>query len=217
MPRAIERTMRKPRVISPPGERVGGVTRDADVDIIGGVREDDAARKRFEGVFGANSQLVFDYARRRTASLADAADVMAETMLVAWRRIEDVPDGDDERLWLYGVARRQLANHRRGLRRRQRLGQRLRERVGQDQGPVLVDAHGDDSGVGAALALLSGDEQELIRLTSWEGLGGNEIAVMLGISPGSARIRIHRARNRLRDALIGAARPSLDPRIKEGP
>jgi len=161
--------------------------------------------------------LVFDYARRRTSSLADAADVMAETMVVAWRRIEDVPPGDNARLWLYGVARRQLANHHRALRRRQQLGQRLRERVGQDHGVVVFDGYGDDARVGAALALLSGGEQELIRLSSWEGLGGNEIAVVLGISPGSARIRIHRARKRLRDALILAAHPSVDPLIKECP
>jgi DNA-directed RNA polymerase specialized sigma24 family protein len=59
----------------------------------------------------------------------DAADVVAETFLVAWRRIDDLPPGREGRLWLYGVARRVCANHLRGVRRRHRLAERLREEL----------------------------------------------------------------------------------------
>jgi DNA-directed RNA polymerase specialized sigma24 family protein len=50
--------------------------------------------------------------------------VIAETFLTAWRRLDDVPAGDEARLWLYGVARRMLANQRRGARRRSSLADR---------------------------------------------------------------------------------------------
>ncbi|MFG2049725.1 RNA polymerase sigma factor [Micromonospora sp. NPDC048935] len=59
----------------------------------------------------------------------DAADVVAETFLVAWRRRQDMPVGGEARLWLYGVARRVLANQHRGGVRRQRLGERLRQQI----------------------------------------------------------------------------------------
>src|ERR1044072_5878697 len=61
---------------------------------------------------------ILGYAMRRCSSPEDAADVVAETYVVAWRRIAELPRGEAGRLWLYGVARRVLANHRRGERRR---------------------------------------------------------------------------------------------------
>ena len=58
------------------------------------------------------------YALRRTDNTDDAADVLAETFLVAWRRPDEIPPGPQARLWLYGTARRVLANQRRAERRR---------------------------------------------------------------------------------------------------
>ena len=66
------------------------------------------------------------YALRRTDNTDDAADVLAETFLAAWRRLDEVPAGDEAKLWLYGTARRVLANHRRGERRRLALADRLK-------------------------------------------------------------------------------------------
>lgn len=163
------------------------------------MREQDE-RRRFEAIFASNSQRLFDYARRRTSSTADAADVMAETMLVAWRRIDEVPRGDDARLWLYGVARRVLANHRRAFRRRERLGQRLRDTVARVS--IVPPERGDElDELSRALGRLTTDERELILLASWEGLDSNEMATLLGVSSGAVRVRLHRARNRLRDAM----------------
>jgi enoyl-CoA hydratase len=164
---------------------------------------DDAARRRFEAVFEANASLVLAYALRRTATPADAADVVSDTMLVAWRRIDDVPPGDQTRLWLYGVARRVLSNHRRGVRRRQRLGDRLRDVLVRDPS-IGVDRAGF-ADVEFALERLPADDREVLRLTAWEGLNGNEVAIVLQISPNAARVRIHRARKRLRDVLHGTA------------
>jgi DNA-directed RNA polymerase specialized sigma24 family protein len=84
------------------------------------------AETRFRRLYAEHGREVLAYALRRTADAEDAADIAAETFLVAWRRTGEVPAGAEARLWLYGVARRTLANQRRGERRRDRLAQRLR-------------------------------------------------------------------------------------------
>src|SRR5256714_11167773 len=81
--------------------------------------------ERFRSLYEANYHLILGYALRR-ADAADAADVVAETFTTAWRRLRDVPEGEEARLWLYGVARRVLANQRRAERRRLRLAGPLR-------------------------------------------------------------------------------------------
>jgi RNA polymerase sigma-70 factor (ECF subfamily) len=74
----------------------------------------DDAHIRFRRLFDDAERDLLAYALRRVDRPEDAADVVAETFLVAWRRLDDVPPGAQARLWLYGVARRQLANQRRG-------------------------------------------------------------------------------------------------------
>ena len=74
----------------------------------------DQRRHRFEAVYAAYHGPVLGYVLRRTGNPDDAADVLADTFLTAWRRLEDLPPEPAARLWLYGVARRVLANHRRG-------------------------------------------------------------------------------------------------------
>src|SRR3954462_10268396 len=86
----------------------------------------DAAQGRFAALYSQHARDVLAYAVRRTPSAEDAADVVAETFLVAWRRGAQVPDGEAARLWLYGVARRTLADQRRGEQRRTRLAARMR-------------------------------------------------------------------------------------------
>lgn len=66
---------------------------------------------RFRVLYAAHLNAILGYALRRVAAPEDAADVVAETFLIAWRRCADVPPGGEARLWLYGVARRVLANH----------------------------------------------------------------------------------------------------------
>ena len=86
----------------------------------------DERRLRFEEVYAANRGPILGYVLRRTGNPHDAADVLAETFLTAWRRLDDVPPGDRARLWLSGVARRVLANQQRGEHRRSELADRLR-------------------------------------------------------------------------------------------
>jgi len=157
--------------------------------------------QRFRRVYASNFPALLAYATRRVDQPEDASDVVAETFLVAWRRSGDLPPDDEIRLWLYGVARRVLANLHRGGTRRERLGDRLRQRLGS----VLArDPAGEVPQrlmVREALARLDEPDRELIMLTIWEGLQPREAAEVLGISAGAARTRLSRARARLRASI----------------
>ncbi|MCP2266909.1 RNA polymerase sigma factor [Promicromonospora thailandica] len=161
---------------------------------------------RFTALFESTHRALLAYAVRRVAEPEDAADVVAESFLVAWRRIDDVPAGADARPWMFGVARRVLANARRGDRRRLALADRLRAELA-----VAVETPPEpDRDVERALARLSDDDQELLRLVAWEELGREEIAVALGVSRTAVRVRLHRARRRLAEALAALAVPDDD-------
>jgi RNA polymerase sigma factor (sigma-70 family) len=152
---------------------------------------------RFDALFNKHQRPVLAYAMRRTQTVADAEDVAAETFTIAWRKIDVVPE-QESLPWLYAVARRVLANHRRGNGRRDRLAALLRVddvatpmRAGEDRdGPAF-----------AALASLSPADQELLRLVAWEDLGNQQIAAVLGITANAVAIRLHRARARFAGAL----------------
>jgi RNA polymerase sigma-70 factor (ECF subfamily) len=166
-----------------------------------------SARTRFETLFSDHQRRVLAYAMRRTQALADAEDVTAETFTIAWRKLDAVPA--DPLPWLYAVARRVLANHRRGRSRLERLTALLRV----DDVPTPMLAGEDHDGPAfAAFASLPPADQELLRLVTWEDLGNQEIAVVLGVTPNAVAIRLHRARARFADAL---ARTPVDGGLKD--
>lgn len=138
---------------------------------------------------------------RRTELTADAEDVVSETFAICWRKFEAVPE-DEPLPWLYAVARRVLANQRRGRSRRERLTSALRS-----PDVATPPQVGDDLDTPAfrALALLSPADQEVLRLVAWEELGHGEIARVLGITPNAVAIRLHRARERFAEALKDSA------------
>ena len=154
----------------------------------------------FQRLYAANVDPILGYALRRVGTPADAADVVAETFLVAWRRRADVPAGEAGRLWLYGVARRILANQRRGELRRSALGGRLRAEL-PGAVPDPAGAVADRTDAARALAQLGEADREVVELTAWEGLDSREVAEVLGITHVAARARLSRARNRLRGVL----------------
>jgi RNA polymerase sigma factor (sigma-70 family) len=161
---------------------------------------DEPRGERFRRLYDDHFDAVLGFALRRTTRPEDAADVVSETFLVAWRRIGHVPPEPGTRPWLYGTARRVLANQRRGEARRSRLGERLR----RDLALVVPDpsaAFVEQDEVDAALARLSGRDQEVLRLHLWEGLESREIADVLGLPATVVRPRLSRARSRLRDQL----------------
>ena len=157
--------------------------------------------ERFRRVYAGNFQPLMAFALRRVEHPEDAADVVAETFLVAWRRNRDLPADDEVKLWLYGVARRVLANHHRGGARRERLGDRLRQRITSVVTADPGSAVPERLAVRAALARLGETDREVLMLTAWEGLEPREVAVVLRVSAAAVRTRLSRARARLRELL----------------
>lgn len=161
--------------------------------------ESDDEPARFRRVYADNFPLLLAYAVRRVEQPEDAADVVADTFLIAWRRHRELPRGDEARLWLYGVARRVLANHHRAGVRRERLGERLRERLTTVFAADPAAGVPERLAVQAALARLGELDREVLMLTVWEGLEPREAATVLGVNAAAVRTRLSRARARLRD------------------
>jgi len=158
------------------------------------------AQVHFSRLYREQGRAVLAYVLRRVEGPEDAADVVAETFLVAWRRLGEVPAGAEARLWLYAVARRVIANLQRTSRRRTRLGQRLAESLRTELATHPTPS-AEAADVLRAMAGLSDGDRELLLLVSWEELSPGEAAKVLEVSSLAARSRLHRARRRLRDLL----------------
>ena len=158
--------------------------------------EDDV--RRFQAVYEQHYGAVAAYVRRRTIDPTDAQDAVADTFTIAWRRLPEMPDGEAALPWLYGVARRVLANQRRGNQRRGDLSVRIRS---QKPAPADVEsevmAADERRIVLAALARLRPDDQEILRLAVWEELPHRDIAGLVGCAESAVAVRLHRARTRL--------------------
>jgi RNA polymerase sigma-70 factor, ECF subfamily len=153
-----------------------------------------AREERFEVLYRDYFARVLAYCRRRAAAEV-ASDVVAETFLVAWRRLEELPD--EPLPWLIGVARKTLANQRRGAHRRQLLVDRLIARE-----PLRLSASTEEPSltvarVAAALERLPESDQELLTLIAWDELSVGEAAGVIGQSAATTRVRLYRARRRL--------------------
>jgi RNA polymerase sigma-70 factor (ECF subfamily) len=148
---------------------------------------------RFELLFRDHYGAVAAYVARR-ASPDAVEDVVDDVFLVAWRRLEVVPA--DALPWLLAVARNVLGTHIRGARR----GRALRLRLAT-AGVDAVSPCGRTDGVRAALEALHPRDREVLMLIGWEGLTPTQAARVLGQSPATFRVRLHRARARLRRLL----------------
>lgn len=170
---------------------------------------DESRRDRFEWVAPSLMEPLRRYLARRTDH-ATADDVLANTLLVCWRRVEDLPD--DPLPWAYGVARLCLRNAERSARRQRRVA----ARVAAVDPPAerSADPVEPDDELIAALAALRPEDAELLRLWAWEQLSPAEIASVLEITPNAASIRLHRARGKLADRLrkTGTAAGHEQPR-----
>ncbi len=153
-------------------------------------------RRRFEEIARDVIEPVRRYLARR-AHAADVDDVVSETLLALWRRLDDIPA--EHIAWAIGVARLQLANTERAARRRDRLTSRIRTLDPPPETTADSD-DGTDDAVRRVLALLRPADAEVLRLWSWEQLEPREIAVVLGVTANAATVRLHRARKRFADA-----------------
>jgi RNA polymerase sigma factor (sigma-70 family) len=159
-------------------------------------------RDRFTLLYRTHYDSILGYAARRTDP-ATARDVAADTFLVAWRRLADVPrDPETVRLWLYGVARRTLANAERSRGRSERVAAKLLATTDPaGLTPDLADGVVERARIREALGTLSEVDQEALRLVAWEGLDLAGAAQVMGCSRSTMTVRLHRARNRMAKAL----------------
>ena len=157
------------------------------------------SQEDFRTLYNRHYDAVLAYFVRRSGQ-ATAQDLTAEVFLVAWRRIDEVPRGEETVLWLYGVAANVAAHQRRSVARRVRLETRLRSVWSSDQPdepePQVV-RRTEYEQVLAAGARLRPADQEILRLAAWEELPHDQISLLLGISVAAVDQRLHRAKKRL--------------------
>ncbi|TFD74651.1 RNA polymerase sigma factor [Cryobacterium psychrophilum] len=152
------------------------------------------------------------YLHRRTDA-ATADDVLADTLLVCWRRLDAVPV--DALPWAIVVARQCLSNAQRAERRRNRLIGRIiaidPPPAAADDSPAASTVDGTtavDVRVTTALAVLRRNDAEILRLWAWDELTSPQLAIVLGISANAAAIRLHRAKARLKHELLKSDNPA---------
>jgi RNA polymerase sigma factor (sigma-70 family) len=168
----------------------------------------------FRDLYQRHSGSVYGYASRRT-SPQDAQDIVAETFLVAWRRIGDIPD--DALPWLFGVARRVLSNARRGSDRRSSLGARLRFEARPSAEDDPADEVTSKAAVLSALQRLSPAEHEALTLVAWEGLDITRAARAVGCTKATFSVRLHRARRRMmKELAAGGHQKSVEGTPSDG-
>ena len=158
--------------------------------------------RAFRELYDRHHREVFAYFSRRT-DRETSLECTEDVFLVAWRRFGDVPEGGGELRWLYGVARRVLANRRRSLMRRNRLVRRL---LGlgvslPEEPEAQVIQRAEEQEVVDAIGRLSGTDQEVVRLAYWEELPHADIGMIIGCSAGAVDTRLHRAIRRIEKEL----------------
>jgi RNA polymerase sigma factor (sigma-70 family) len=193
------------------------------------MQDESERRRRFDELFASYSADIVAYCGWRAASTSDAQDAVADVFLTAWRRLDQLPEGDAARVWLYSTARKVIANQRRARRRRAALHERLTHEAPPVHEPSPADR--EHAHVHEALRRLGPRDREVLLLSEWEELTPAEIAAVLGCLTVTARGRLHRARRRFRaeyeEVLTrdGGERPRRDarelrlvrsPQVREG-
>jgi RNA polymerase sigma factor (sigma-70 family) len=174
------------------------------------VKRDDASTSaRLTHAIGLAAPDLLRYLERRL-SREDAADALAEVMMTAWRRVDSLPrDDEDARMWLFGIGRNVVANSARGERRRWSLAERFRDVLRAAPTEGLPADEGIE--VRDAIARLSADQAELVRLIHWDGFTIAEAARITGTHASTARTRYQAARTALRTALSTVPESGAQP------
>ena len=174
-------------------------------DMVGGSTLEEASpNQRFGRIYAAHHQEIYGYLRRRTDA-ETARDAASETFVVLWRRLDDATDGADVRAWLYGVARKALANQQRSRRRFRALQRRVVESP-PDAPPIpspeaVVVRAAEIQRVVDAMDKLRPADRDVIQLSVWEELSHEEIGAILGCKAHAVDQRLLRAKNRLEHEL----------------
>lgn len=160
-----------------------------------------SADREFRLLVEREAPALLGYFTRRVEPIQDAADLLNETFLVVWRRADAAPAGEALRPWVYGVARKVLANHRRSAVRRSALAARLRDELIAARSSESTPASDIEESVRAAIRMLPDRQREVVMLVYWEGFSLDEIAAILGMPASTVRSHHARARKRLQAAL----------------
>lgn len=157
------------------------------------------AADRLQQALAATADGLLAYFERRVARREDAADLVGEVMLQAWRRADVLPDdAERQRMWLFTIAGNVLTNHRRSAVRRTALADRLRATL---RSAPPEPAVAEDAAVRDAVRRLPDQQRELVMLVHWDGFTLAEAAIVLGVNASTARSRYAAARAALRVAL----------------
>jgi RNA polymerase sigma-70 factor (ECF subfamily) len=160
---------------------------------------------------------VYAYCRRRTTA-EKVDDAVADTFLVAWRKIDQVPRGSEVLPWLMGVAYRVLGTQWRGSSRSKKLDRKLTS-IGHEA-PIRPDevilVREQSQQVLAAHAALKQTDREILLLAAWEELPQADIAVVLNISIGAVRQRLHEAKKNLAKEYDRLSKRRHTPAAKKG-
>ncbi len=158
----------------------------------------ETSESRFRRLYEKHYEALLAYALRRWPDESEAHDIVADTFLVLWRRLDQAPPDEEIPLWLYGVIRRVLSNRHRGRVRRERLALRFAQLARESPTTEeLAWARLDARRLFDALLRLPEPERELLLLAAWERLSMSELAKLFDCSENAAAIRLHRARKRL--------------------
>jgi RNA polymerase sigma-70 factor (ECF subfamily) len=162
----------------------------------------------FAVVFDRHAPVIHRYLARRLGREA-ADDLVGDTFLAAFRRRNRYDTTHPNALpWLYGIATKLLAQHRREEARGYRLMARLAPDPHQhshaDRADAAADARSARAALLAALVRLNSRDRDVLLLFAWESLRYEEVAAALGIPVGTVRSRLARARRQVREALGNA-------------
>ncbi|WGL53519.1 RNA polymerase sigma factor [Nocardioides sp. BP30] len=160
-----------------------------------GTIADDAARATLR----EHANDLLSYLQRRVHAREDAADLLGETLLQAWKRIDSMPvEPERQRMWLFTIAAKVLANFHRSKVRRLALSDRLRDHLTRSGS---TPDHSDAHAIRDAVLRLQAAHRELVMLVHWDGFTILEAAQLLDVNPSTARSRYAAAKAALRDAL----------------
>lgn len=162
-----------------------------------------AERAVIRSAFRDTAPDLLAYFERRLVDREEAADLLGQTMLTAWRRVDKLPaDPEQQRMWLFVVAANTLSNHRRTWQRRLDLADRLRDHLAT---ATPAAEPGEAHSVRDAVLRLHEAQRELVMLIHWDGFTIVEAAEILGLNASTARSRYAAAKAALREALVEAS------------
>lgn len=170
--------------------------------------DDPAPDDGFSAAFDRYAPAILRYAQRRLDGHDAAWDVVTDTFTSAWRHWERRPPPEELLPWLYAIAGNSVRGQHRATERRRRLTARLAALRYSEKSADPAEGVVLGRSLGEALARLPEADREVLRLIAWEGqTDARALGLALGLSPVTARSRVHRARRRLRALLDSADAP----------